>query len=165
MYSMFYLIGQKLAQSPEYMEMLKNTENIGKQLPEAVLLGIKSKVPSLNIASGKAIFDASEVMKASAESANAGEAGEILIKDLGYVLQTTSYNMKPEIKQTGIDIANSLSDGTTSGMGAKKKTLEDKIINIIENLDFGISPFNIFKALGKKLIENLVKGLEEKRKQ
>jgi hypothetical protein len=53
--AILYLIGQGMAESPEYIEMIKSGKLVGSDLDDSLIAGMKSKIPDLELQGGKLV--------------------------------------------------------------------------------------------------------------
>jgi hypothetical protein len=53
--AILYLIGQGMAESPEYLEMIKSGKLVGTELDNSLIAGMKSKIPDLELQAGKLV--------------------------------------------------------------------------------------------------------------
>jgi hypothetical protein len=65
--AILYLIGQGMADSPEYLEMLAASETAGSDLDESIINGLKSKIPDLQVQGTKLVFTVGKAIKDKSE--------------------------------------------------------------------------------------------------
>jgi hypothetical protein len=63
--AILYLIGQQMAESPEYLNMISAAETAGKDLDDSIIAGLKSKIPDLEKQGDSLIFDLDKAIKSA----------------------------------------------------------------------------------------------------